>query len=195
MTRRVVLAFIAMMVALGGIAAGCGGGGSSSAGSTSTTTTTTGTTPVVEWAGDFCTAVNSWKDDLTAVGTNLGSSPTKDGLQQAADGVKAANQKLADDLKGLGKPDTQSGDKVKQSVDDLTKTLNTQLTTIEDAAKNVSGLSGIVSAGATITASLAAMGTALSTTLNTVENADVKGEMKTAFDQAPSCSNLKSSSG
>ena len=183
-----VLALAGLTTALAAVAAGCGGGGSSSS------TTTTSATPVVEWAGDFCTAVTSWKDQLTTTGKDLVSNPTKDGLQQAADDAKSATQTLTDDLKGLGTPDTPSGKKVKKSVDDLSTTVNTELTKIEDAAKNASGLSGIVSAAATISTSLTAMQTALSNTLQAIDDADVKGDMKAGFDQASSCSSLRSSS-
>ena len=181
------LAVAALTGTLAVLASGCGGGGSS------TTTTTPGTTPVVEWAGDFCTAITSWKDDLTSVGKDLASNPTKDGLQQAADSVKSANQTLTDALKGLGTPDTPSGDEVKQSVDDLSSTLDTQLTKIEDTVRNVSGLSGIVGAAATVSTSLTAMQAALTNTLKAIDDADVQGELKAGFDQADSCSSLRSS--
>jgi hypothetical protein len=186
---RFALASVIVISSIG--AAGCGGGGGSEG---SSTTTGSETTPVVEWAGNFCTAVKSWKDQLGTIGSDLASSPSKDGLQQAADGVKAADQTLSDDLHSLGTPDTESGQKVKQSVDDLSTTVNTELTTIEDAAKNASGITGVVSAGATISASLAAMSTALSNTFQTIDAADVKGDMKTAFDQASSCSGVVGSS-
>jgi hypothetical protein len=182
------LALVGTTVALAASAAGCGGGGGS------TTTTTTGTEPAVEWAGDFCSAVVSWRDQLTTIGKSLVSSPSKEGLQKAADDVKAANQKLADDLRGLGTPDTESGQKVKDSVDTLSTTVDTQLTKIEDAAKNVSGITGLVTAGKTIADSLAAMQTALTDTQTAIEDADVKGTMKTAFEQATSCQDLKGSS-
>jgi len=177
---------------LGALASGCGGGGGgSSAGSTSTTTT--GETPVVQWADSFCKAFTSWQDQLTTIGKDVVSSPSKDGLQKAANDVKTANQTLADDLKALGKPDTPSGDKVQQSVSDLSTTLNTQVTDIEDAAKNASGITGIASAITSISASITTMGNALASTVTTINNADAKGEMKTAFDQAPSCSKFRSS--
>lgn len=181
----------AWLVAVGGIAAlaaGCGGGGNQNA-----STSTTGTEPVVEWANSFCTAITSWKDQLTKVGQDLAASPSKNGLQQAADGVKQANQKLSDELHSLGKPDTESGQKVKQSVDDLSTTLDTQMQKIDDTAKSASGISGLLSAGATISSSLSAMYAALSNTFTALDQADVKGEMKTAFDQADSCSGIRGS--
>lgn len=187
---RLAAAWLVAVTSVAALAAGCGGGGSSGSG-----TTTTGTEPVVEWANGFCTAVTSWKDQLTKVGQDVVSSPSKDGLQQAADDVKAANQKLSDDISKLGEPDTESGQKVKQSVDDLSTTLNTEGQTIEDTVNSASGISGLLSAGAKISTSLSKMYAALADTFQTLDDADVKGEMKTAFDQADSCSGLRGSNG
>jgi hypothetical protein len=188
-TLRAV-AVVLLIVAASVAAAGCGGGGNEGSG-----TTTTGTEPVVEWAGGFCTAVTTWKDQLTKIGQDFVASPSKDNLQKAADGVKEANQKLSDDLSSLGKPDTESGQKVQQSVDDLSTTLDTQMQKIDDTVNNASGVSGLLSAGATISSSLSAMYAALSNTFKALDDADVKGEMKTAFDQADSCSSIRGSNG
>ncbi len=187
---RLAAAWLVAVACVAVLAAGCGGGGGGSS-----ATTTSGTEPVVEWANGFCSAVTTWKDQLTTIGKDVVSSPSKDGLEQAVNDVKDANQKLSDDLSKLGKPDTESGQKVKQSVDDLSTTVNTEGQKIDDAVNNASGVSGLLSAGATISSSLSAMYAALSNTFQTLDNADVKGEMKTAFDQADSCSSLRSSNG
>jgi hypothetical protein len=187
---RLAAAWLVSVACLAGVAAGCGGGGSNGAG-----TTTNGEEPVVEWANGFCTAVTTWKDQLTKIGQDVVSSPSKDSLDKAVDGVKDANKTLSDDLSDLGRPDTESGQKVKQSVDDLSSTVDTQGQKIQDAVDNASGISGLLSAGATVSASLSAMYAALSSTFDALSNADVKGEMKTAFDQANSCSSLRGSNG
>ena len=84
---------------------------------------------------------------------------------------------------------------MKQSVDDLSTTLNTEGQTIEDTVNSASGISGLLSAGAKISTSLSKMYAALADTFQTLDDADVKGEMKTAFDQADSCSGLRGSNG
>jgi hypothetical protein len=187
---RLAVAWLAAVACIAVPAAGCGGGGNESGG-----TTTTGTEPVVEWANGFCTAVISWKDQLTKIGQDVVSSPSKDSLQQAVDDVKDANHKLSEDLSDLGKPDTESGQKVQQSLDDLSSTADTEGQKIDDAVNDASGVSGLLSAGATISSSLSAMYAAISNTFTALEDQDVKGEMKTAFDQANSCSSLRGSNG
>lgn len=186
---RLAAAWLVAVAATAALAAGCGGGGNDSS------QTTTGTEPVVEWANGFCTAVTSWKDQLTKVGQDVVSSPSKDSLQQAVNDVKDANHQLSQDLSKLGKPDTESGQKVQDSVDALSNTVDTQGQKIDDAVNNASGVSGLLSAGATVSSSLSAMYAALSNTFQALDDADVKGEMKTAFDQADSCAGLRGSNG
>lgn len=187
---RLAALWLAGVTCTAALAAGCGGGGSNDAG-----TTTNGEEPVVEWANGFCTAVTSWKDQLTKIGQDVVSSPSRDGLEHAVDGVKDANKKLSDDLSDLGRPDTPSGQKVQDSVHALSSTIDTQGQKIDDAVSSASGVSGLLSAGATVSSSLSAMYAALSSTFQALDNADVKGEMKTAFDQANSCSSLRGSNG
>jgi hypothetical protein len=187
--RAGALAAVGIAATLALVAAGCGGGNESSS-----TTSTSETTPVVEWADGLCTAITTWKQSLTDATSSITLSPSKEKLQQAADDVKSANQKLSEDLKALGTPDTESGQQVKQSVDDLSSTLDTQESDIEDAANNPSNLSGLASAVTTISTSLAAMGTAVSSTIHAIDNADVKGDMQAAFNQASSCSDITGSS-
>ena len=67
------------------------------------------------------------------------SNPTKNGLQTAAGDAKSATETLASDLKGLGKPDTPSGQQAKDSLDQLSTSLQKNVTTIENAVKGVSG--------------------------------------------------------
>ena len=73
------------------------------------------------------------------------SDPTKNGLQTAAGDAKSATETLASDLKGLGKPDTPSGQQAKDSLDQLSTSLQKDVTTIENTVKGVSGLRGALS--------------------------------------------------
>ncbi len=179
------ITLVALSTALAFALVGCGGGNSAS-------TTTTSTT---DWANGFCTAYTTWKDSIKSIGDQLTSSLSKEGLDTAATDTKTATQKFSDDLKALGKPDTQSGQEVKSSVDQLATTLQDDLTKIEDTANGVSGLSGIPSAATTISGTITAMGAAVTSTLQTIQNANVKGDLKTAFDQAPACKGVTSSGG
>ncbi len=180
MTKTLVASAVA---ALALFAAGCGGSDESPSAS-----------PTDEWADGFCTAITTWTDSIqstTEQFTDL-SAFSQDGLEGAANDVKGATEALADDLKSLGAPDTESGQAVKDSIDELTTTLETEVATIEDTAQGVSGLTGIPAAVTSITASLAAMGTAFSSTFQALEDADVEGELQTALEDSPACANISS---
>jgi hypothetical protein len=61
--------------------------------------------------------------------------------------------------------------------------------------EGVSNVADIPSAVDTITTTLTALGTTADSAVQTLEDADASGELKTAFDQADSCEELTSSSG
>jgi len=178
MTRQ-LLATAAASLAL--VAAGCGGGDESSS-----------TSPTEEWATSFCTAVTTWKDSLTSV-TEQFSSPsslTSEALTDAANDAKSSTETLVDDLKGLGAPDTEGGEDVRTSIDELSSTVESEVAKIESAAEGVSGLADLPSAISSITTSLTAMSSALSSTVQTAESADASGELRTALEDSPACANI-----
>jgi len=180
MTKTLIASAVA---ALALVAAGCGGSDESSSAS-----------PADEWADGFCTAITTWTDSVKGVTdqfTDL-SSFSQDGLETAATDVKGATDDLVNDLKGLGAPDTESGEAVKDSIDELTSTLESEVGTIEDTAQGVSDLTAIPGAITSITSSLTAMGTAFSSTFQAVEDADVEGELQTAFEDSPACADISS---
>jgi Flp pilus assembly protein TadD len=181
MTKTIMVTFIA---ALALVVAGCGGSNDESSSAS----------PTDEWASGFCTAITTWTDSIQTVTEQFTdpSSLSQDGLESAANDVKTSTSTLVDDLKGLGAPDTASGQDVKNSVDELSSTLEGEVATIDEAVQGASGLTGLLSAGATITTSLKAMGTAFSTTLQTVQSADAKGELQTALEDSPDCASITS---
>jgi hypothetical protein len=179
--NRQLLATAVASLAL--VAAGCGGSDESSSAS-----------PTDEWASDFCTAVTTWTDSLKST-TEQFSSPSSlstQALTDAANDVKSSTDTLVDDLKALGTPDTESGEAVKSSVDELSSTVESEVAKIESAANGVSGLAELPSAITSITTSLSAMSTAFSTTLQTIESADAKGELKTSLEDSPACADISS---
>jgi len=180
MTKTLLATVVAALALL---AAGCGGSDESSSAS-----------PTDEWADGFCTAITTWTDSLQSV-TDQFSSPSSlstSAFEDAASDIKSSTQTLVDDLKGLGTPDTESGQAVKDSVDELSTTLESEVADIESAVDGVSGLTGLPSAISSITTSLSAMGTAFASTLQSLESADVKGELQTALEDSPACAEISS---
>ena len=80
-------------------------------------------------------------------------------------------------------------------MNDLATELESSAAEIETAVEGVSSLADLSSAVGTITATLTTLGTTVESAVQMLADADVSGELKTAFDQADSCEDLASSSG
>src|SRR4051794_4421514 len=106
---KLALAPLALAVVL---AAGCGGGGSSSSSSSSPS--------AKDWAQDLCTSIVNWSDSVKSAGQSLqGGNLSEGDIKDATGKIKSASNTLASDLKGLGKPDTDAGQKAKDAMDQL----------------------------------------------------------------------------
>ncbi len=169
--------------------AGCGGEDESS--SQTTTEASTGAS-TDEWADSFCSALTTWKNDLEEAAEPLTdlSSLSEESLQQAADDAKTATETLSESLNGLGRPDISSGEQIRSSVQDLATDVENGADEIETAVEGVASIADIPSAIDTITATVTDMGTEVDGAVQTLEDADVSGELLTAFADADSCAEL-----
>lgn len=183
MRRSAKIAVALLLTSAVLVAAGCGGSDDNTSASAAD-----------EWAAGFCTSVTTWTDALKEIGDDVASpsSLNSDALKEAAGDVSSATDAFIEDLRGLGRPDTESGQEVESSLETLSDTLETQKTDIEQEVDDVSGITGIPSAIAAIGSSLTAMGTAFQTALSAIDNADVGGELKTALENSDDCSELSS---
>ena len=153
------------------------------------------TTPATDWANGVCTAITTWKTSVTtAVDSVKSGNLTKESVQTAADDVKSATDTFTQDLKKLGKPNTDSGKQAKQEIDQLSTQISDGTQKIEDTVKNASGLSGLVTAAPSIISTLQTMGNEVSSTITSLKQLDAKGELQTAFKQAPACKTYVSQS-
>lgn len=180
MSPRLTSALMVCVASLAVLAASCGGDDESSA------------SPTAEWATGFCTAVSAWTDELQQIGDEIDdpSSLSVDALEQAVADVGAATDDFVEDVRGLGAPDTESGQAVQDSLDSLADTLEAEKADIEEAIADASGLTGIASAITSIGTSLTAMGTAFQETLGAIEDADASGELETALEDSEACDEI-----
>jgi hypothetical protein len=171
-----------IVVALAGVAAGCGGSSDEQ------------TDPTAAWASGFCSAVTTWTDDLRSITQQFTdtSNLSQDGLASAAEDARTSADQLVSSLKDLGAPDTDSGQEVKSALDTLSTTLDAETAQIQETAQGVTGVTDLPSALTKISTSLSALGTAFSDTLQTIETADTKGELKTALEDSPDCADISS---
>ena len=181
--RSIVLTFLVLAVAA--LAAGCGG-------SDDETTTTAEVSATAEWADGLCSAVSTWKGELSTIASQFTdpSALTEDGLQTAADDAKAATDTFRDDLEGLGTPDTESGEDIRASVDELSTTVQAEVDSIETAAGDVSSLADVPNAVMATKASIETMSTALSSTITKIKDADAQGEITDEIDNSPDCASM-----
>jgi hypothetical protein len=171
-----------IVVALAGVAAGCGGSSDEQ------------TDPTAAWASGFCSAITTWTDDLHGITQQFTdtSNLSQDGLASAAEDARTSTDQLVSSLKDLGAPETDSGQEVKSALDTLSTTLDAETAQIQETAQGVTGITDLPSAITKISASLTALGTAFSDTLQTIDNADTKGELKTALEDSPDCADISS---
>ena len=145
------------------------------------------TSSAEEWANKLCGAFTTWEGAIRSSASDLQSNPSKDGLQTFADDADQATSSFLDELKGLGKPDTQGGEQAKQELDQLSSELNSEVEKIKQSAEGVSDLSGAASAVSVVSGSLVTMGNQVSSTVKQLQQADVDDELKQAFSSAESC--------
>ena len=176
---RTLVALSLAVTSLALVAVGCGGSDDESS-------------STADWADAFCSTITGWTDDLQATTSEFSdpSNLSQEGLQTATDDIRTSTERLADDLKGLGAPETESGEEITSSLDSLASTLEAESGEITDTVDGISSIADIPSAASTITASLSAMGAAFSETLQTIENADAQGELQAALEDSPECAGI-----
>ena len=163
------------------LATGCGG--DDGGGGSSTT----------EWADEVCSAITTWSGSITSTADSLrGGNLTEDELRNAVDDFESATSDFVDDLRGLEAPDTESGQKAKESLEQLSDDVDENVSKMESAVDDASGANGVIEAVTAVSGALSTIGSQLSATFAELEQLDPKGELEKAFEEADSCSDLQS---
>jgi len=171
------------LVAAALLAAGCGSGGS----------TTSTTSASVDWSNSLCSATTTWKGAVKDATSSLKSGPFTSATLDAATGrAKDATQAYVDTLKGLGKPDTPSGQTARSAVDTLQTELQADVQTLQNATTDVSGASAVLGSISVASSTLLTMGSQVKSTVSTLQQSDVSGELEQAFTQADACAPYRS---
>ncbi len=181
--RMKLPAALASLLLLAVLAAGCGGGGGSSDANSAE-----------DWADGVCSAINTWTDSLRSAGQSLsGGNLSENSLDQAATDLKDATAQLKDDLSGLGKPDVSSGDEAEESIDTLSSGISDGVDKIDGAIDDAQSGGSLASALTTVTSTISTMGSQVQETFSDLEQ--LGGELKSAFQDASSCSSVTSGQG
>ena len=161
---------------------GCGGDDDSGSSDASSTT---------EWAQGLCSAISDWTTSVSsATGSLKEDDLSEEGVKSAVGDVKSATSTFVDDVKGLGTPDTESGQEAKESLDQLADNLDNELAMIESATDRASGVSGVLAAVSTISGTLSTMSQQIASTVSELEQIDAGGELEDAFTEADACNDL-----
>jgi len=175
-----LVALVLCVASLALVAAGCGGDDSSEA------------SAAAEWADEFCTITREWGDELQRIGDEVGDlqSLSSDAIREAGEEADAATDAYVEDVRALGRPETESGQEVEDSLETLADEIEAESAEIEDAIEDASGITGIATTAREISTSLVAMFTALEQALEALEAADVDGELETALGESDACDDL-----
>jgi hypothetical protein len=160
-------------------AAGCGGDDEDSA--------------TVDWANGVCGAVTTWKDSVVSATDELKTGTGDNRVEAAVNDMEDATRTLADDLDGLDAPQTDAGRQAEAAIDALAQQLDTSIQAVKNAgdAAEGKGLTEQLAAVSAISGTLASMSAAVSQALDQLQEADGLEEIKSAFDDADSCGDLR----
>jgi hypothetical protein len=183
-TRTSLVAALVTIVSAGLLTAGCGGSNSSS-GSTSTT----GATSAETWSNSLCLAISTYKTSLENVVTSVTASPSTTGIKSAATEAETATTTFITTVKGLGKPNTSSGQQAQSDVSSLATKLSDDLTTIKNAVADLSGAAGLVSAISVGSKTLVDAQNQITATYKQLKELP-RGELQQALKTAPACVTL-----
>ena len=165
------------------VASGCGGSGGGSSESATET-----------WANGVCSSLNTWKTSVTQAGASItGGNMSQDQVTSAVNDVKDATSKLSSDLKGLGRPDTESGQQAQEALTKLSSQLDADVQQINQAVEGASGPTAAVGIATSVGAALSQMSTQVSAALSTLDQSDAKGELNDAFQKSDACKQLTGS--
>jgi hypothetical protein len=146
-----------------------------------------------EWANGVCTAITTWANELKTAqaGLTSGGIPTKAEIQDAGKKVEDATNTLAGDLKSLGKPNTSSGQKAKDTLDQLSSQLQDARASLKDTVSSVNSIGEVATAVSKAAATIATAQSQITKAYSSIQSADTSGELRQAFTSSPACKSLQ----
>ena len=153
-----------------------------------------------EWAGEVCTSLSDWRDSITSLADTGGSGVTADAIRDKLGEAGDATNELVTQLRELGPPDLEAGDDLQQQLDDSAAELESRFDALRDSVEAAADAppSEFLQQLGDLASEFAALQTAISTTMSSLEGANVaeesKAELDQAFADATSCQSLQATS-
>ena len=190
--RRV--AVLGAVTAFGVVAAGCGDSGDDEP-SAAPSETTESASSVEDWVDGVCTAVATWRTDITTATATL--EDPKDvsvsSFNEAATGVADATGALADEVTALGPPDIEAGEELQEELSSLSDSVASEVDTLNDATGDeTSTADDLIAQAATITGAISTISGEIETTLTNLAALDTGGELQDTIANTDSCQQVGS---
>jgi hypothetical protein len=146
-----------------------------------------------DWAQSVCVVLGDWRDDVRAVGEELGEgdSLTTDSLRDAADRLEEANERLVRRLRRIDAPETGSVADARDAVTQLAEGVDDRRGEVEDAIDEAEREPGAASVFDAISVVAAALRDTARDVREALEDLERSGsEAVTALREAPACREL-----
>ena len=167
---------LAGTIVVASVASGCGGDDTAS--------------KTEAWADGMCSALVDWQNSVQTAGEEVSKGDlSKSSLQDAADGVSDANKQLRDDIDALGEPPTETVDKAKSALTQLSQELSTNVDKARQALANISG-SDVSSAVTAVAGAVQAMSQDFQNTTTQLKALEDDDTWSKAFKSSESCQKL-----
>ena len=127
-----------------------------------------------EWADSVCTSLSDWRESIAALHAE-GEPLTADSLRDKLGDASDATSDLVTQLRDLGPPDLESSEELEQQLDASVDELESSFDSVKDGAEEVADAPAgeFLQQLAALEPDFAALQTAISGTVTTLQNADV----------------------
>lgn len=157
------------------------------------------TPSTTQWAGEVCTSLSKWRTSITSLATVSGATLDRDTLREKLTDAQVSTEQLITDLQKIGPPETPSGTRLNQRLQQSGDQLERSYENLKSGAQkalDASSTADFLRRLATLAPHFQNLLNEVSTTIDTLESSDVAGdsadEVKEGFDNAESCQKLRS---
>lgn len=153
------------------------------------------------WADSVCTSLSTWRSSITSLADVGDETLTPESLREKLDEADQATSELGEELRNLGPPDLEAGDQLKEELESESNDLASSFDTLKEGAERAAdsdSRAAFLEALAALAPQFQALLDAISSTVDTLQNAnvaeDAEAELQQAFADASSCQELRAES-
>jgi ABC-type transporter Mla subunit MlaD len=176
--RALAIPAAALVAALALAAAGCGDDGGRSA---------------EDWATDVCTELDTWADSIATSISGVmsqGLGVTRDDLSAAAHQASRATSELVDDLQEIEPPDTESGERAQEELQQLGDSLEQHAGEVRELVEGASTSgTGLADLGRSIVGEIGAAVDDTQAALRALQ--DAGDELRSGISDSDACTRLR----